>query len=103
MFRFLDPRGRANFGEFLTVSLICLIVATPLLAVVENSPTPELMLMSLAGLWAIMIVMRVAGIRRVHDGDESPAFVFWVVMLGPTLVLTSTPARTCDFGPPRSP
>lgn len=100
MFRFLDPRGRANFGEFLTVSLICLVLATPLLGVVEARAADWLVIMSLVGLWALMIIMWIAGIRRIHDGDESAAFVVWI-MSGPTIVLSGITLQGIGIHLPR--
>ncbi len=86
MLRILDPRKRANMAEFVTVSLICLALATPLLVIVERAPEVQRVGASLVGLWLIMAVMWIAAIRRLHDNDDGAVWVFWT-MGGPTLLL----------------
>jgi uncharacterized protein YwqG/uncharacterized membrane protein YhaH (DUF805 family) len=100
VFRFLDPRGRANFGEFFTVSLICLVLATPLLAVVEAQAAQTPTVVSLIGLWALMIVVWIAGIRRLHDGGDSGAFAA-LILSGPTILLLGITLWQTDVPMPR--
>ena len=86
MFRVFDPRGRGSAGEFITVSLTCLIVATPLMVIIDVKRGSPLAAPSLVGLWLVLGVMWIAAIRRVHDSDWTAPQATWMAG-GPTILL----------------
>ena len=87
MWRWFDPRGRCNNGEYVRTALVASALAAPLVALLALDGVPAFTrLAATGGLWLVTGLMWLIAIRRAHDEDY-PAREAHAWMGGPTLLL----------------